>query len=64
MIDEKQSMLTITLGPEDSGITNPQIDNEEAIFYNLQGTQIKGIPVIPGIYIKKQGSKTTKTFIR
>lgn len=64
VIDEKQSMLTITLGPEDSGITNPQIDNEEAIFYNLQGTQIKGIPVIPGIYIKKQGSKTTKTFIR
>ena len=47
-----------------SGIADINIGySTPAIYYRMDGTQATG-DLIPGIYIKKQGDKTTKILIR
>ena len=48
-----------------SGIENIDIDtNAPAEYYNLQGIKVNGDNLTPGLYIKRQGNKATKTLIK
>ncbi len=44
---------------EDSGIADPAADSAPVEYYNLQGVRIDR-PEAPGIYLRRQGSATTK----
>lgn len=39
-------------------------DSNAAEFYNLQGVRVNPETAAPGIYVKRQGSKTTKVVVR
>ncbi|MCH5346252.1 MAG: hypothetical protein J1E63_04045 [Muribaculaceae bacterium] len=38
--------------------------NAPAIYFNMNGQQVNGKNMAPGIYIKKQGNKTTKVVVK
>lgn len=50
----------------ESGVENVDADNVngEVIYYNLQGIRMNADALTPGIYIKKQGSKSEKVVIK
>lgn len=47
-----------------TGIGSITNDSAEAEYYNLQGMRANSANLAPGIYIKRQGDKTTKVIIR
>jgi M6 family metalloprotease-like protein len=50
---------------ESSAVTTPEIDNlMPTEYYNLQGVKLSGTPTVPGLYIIKTGSKTSKVLIK
>lgn len=69
--DENAAYLTVNMGEEPSG---PEQDpsaveqinassNASAEYFNLQGVKVSTDKLSNGIYIKKQGSKTTKVIL-
>ena len=49
-----------------AGINGVSVDNENAPveYYNLQGMRINNVENNPGLYIRKQGDKATKVFVK
>lgn len=47
-----------------TGVAAPVADDTEAEYYNLNGVRVNGNNLANGIYIKKQGNKTTKFVVR
>lgn len=49
-----------------AGINGISVDNEDAPveYYNLQGIRINNVENNPGLYIRKQGDKATKVFVK
>ena len=47
-----------------SGLEGVESDNTEVEYYTLQGVQVAIENLEQGIYIKKQGNKTEKVFIK
>ena len=48
-----------------TGVTNLVVDTDApAVFFNMNGVQVDGDNMAPGVYIKKQGNKTSKVVIR
>ena len=47
-----------------SEIENVEVDNSPIEYYNMQGIKVNSRHLSPGIYIKKQGSTTTKILQR
>ena len=48
-----------------SGIERVEIEeNEEAEYYNLQGVKVDVKNAQSGVYVKKQGSRTSKVFVK
>lgn len=49
-----------------AGINGISVDNENAPveYYNLQGIRINNVENNPGLYIRKQGDKATKVFVK
>lgn len=49
-----------------AGINGISVDNENAPveYYNLQGMRINNVENNPGLYIRKQGDKATKVFVK
>ncbi len=49
-----------------SGVENVDVENVElpVVYYNLQGVQVDGENLTPGIYIKVQGNKSTKILVK
>ena len=50
-------------GNSQSGITEIPASEEDAMFFNLQGVKVDG-NLTPGIYIMKQGNRTSKIMVR
>ncbi|MCM1477015.1 MAG: hypothetical protein NC045_03835, partial [Bacteroides sp.] len=48
-----------------SGITDVEADGKDvpAEYYNLNGVKVNGNALIPGIYIRKQGTKVEKIHV-
>jgi hypothetical protein len=40
------------------------INNGVAEYFNLQGVRLNGTPTTPGIYVRRQGDKTTKVLVK
>ena len=53
--------LNLTTGLE--SIEAEEVEGD-AIFFNMNGVQVDGDNMAPGVYIKKQGNKTSKVVIR
>ncbi len=56
-------------GEHKSGVSNISMDSEDDVdnpveYYNLQGIRVADDNLTPGIYIRRQGSKTSKVVIR
>ncbi len=51
---------------ESAGIEGIEADgsNAPAEFFNLNGARVNGDALIPGLYIKHQGSKTSKVLVK
>lgn len=50
-----------------AGVDGIEVDGSEAApveYYNLNGIRVNGDSFAPGIYIKRQGRKTTKILVR
>lgn len=49
-----------------TGVTDIEADAPTAPveYYNLQGQRLDGTPTIPGVYVRKQGSRAAKVVIR
>ena len=69
--DENAAYLTVNMGeepsePEQDPSAVEQINassNASAEYFNLQGVKVSTDKLSNGIYIKKQGSKTTKVIL-
>lgn len=59
----KLTLTTVPVTVAVSGVTEIESeDAEEATYYNLQGVKVSGTE--PGIYIRRQGNKTTKVIVK
>ncbi len=47
-----------------TGVANIDVENGEAIFYNLQGMRVNKDRMVPGVYIMSVGGKTSKVLVR
>ncbi|MDE6693896.1 MAG: hypothetical protein K2K05_10975 [Muribaculaceae bacterium] len=47
-----------------SGISGVATDNSAAEYYNLNGVKVNADALVPGLYIRVQGGKASKTIIR
>lgn len=58
----------VTTGIENVEINNPSndIDNPDAPveWFNLQGMKVSGENLAPGVYVRRQGTKTEKIFVK
>lgn len=50
----------LTHDPGPGGIADPEAEAAPAVYYNLQGMRLSGVPTSSGIYICRQGSRATK----
>ena len=57
---------TVTVALSNSSIadTNTDTSYENAEYYTLQGLRINPSALTPGIYIRRQGTSTTKIYIK
>jgi hypothetical protein len=53
-----------TLAETSSVETVEVINNGVAEYFNLQGVRLNGTPTTPGIYVRRQGGKTTKVLVK
>ncbi|MDE6276646.1 MAG: starch-binding protein [Muribaculaceae bacterium] len=60
VVDTNAKTLKVEIGT--SGIEDVETEAAEAVFYNLQGLRVENPS--NGLYIRVQGNKTTKVFIR
>lgn len=56
-----ESTVSVTFKPNPAAIDAVAADEEEAVYYNLQGIRV--IPDANGLYIKVAGSKTEKVYL-
>lgn len=51
---------------DSSGIEGVEVDGSDAPaeYYNLNGVRVNGEALTPGLYIKRQGGKATKVFVK
>jgi hypothetical protein len=58
--ETKQFTLTTT-----NGVATIAAEGEgEAEYFTLQGMRVVGAPTAPGIYIRRQGTATTKVLVK
>ena len=58
-------VLTDVEGIVTTGIDSIEADNNvPAEYYNLQGAKIAADSLTPGIYVKRQGNKATKIYVK
>ncbi|MDE7408161.1 MAG: chitobiase/beta-hexosaminidase C-terminal domain-containing protein [Muribaculaceae bacterium] len=52
--------------PNAAGVDAIEVDNSNApvVYYNLQGMQVAGDNLTPGIYVKRQGDKSEKILVK
>ena len=64
--ENKNYCLTWEVKGDESGISDivSDGDNAPAEWFNLQGVRVSGDNLAPGIYIKRQGSKTVKVLVK
>lgn len=62
---ERRFKLVFDYDYEKAGVDNIKVDGNNAPveYFNLNGTRVQGTPT-PGLYIARQGTKTTKTVIK
>lgn len=59
----RSTMVTFTLGI--SGITDVRVvDDQPAIYFNLNGVQMDSNSLAPGIYLKREGNRVSKTIVK
>ena len=51
-------------GVEDIAIDQPEANDAPAVYYNLNGVQLDGNNLTPGVYVKVQGGKATKVVVK
>lgn len=62
-----QGIVHYKYGTATTGVSDINIDtdsNTEVEYYNLQGVKIHSDNLVPGIYIRRQGNKTSKILVR
>lgn len=47
-----------------NGVTVVENENAPVEYYNLQGMRINNVENNPGLYIRKQGDKATKVYVK
>jgi len=59
-------MLTVSYSKKKTGITDITVadENAPAEYYNLSGMRVNGENLTPGIYVKRQGGKATKVYVK
>ncbi len=61
---QQEQMIVLTTRAQTDGLTDVEWDEHAPItYYTILGAEVNG-PLTPGVYIKKQGSKAEKVFIR
>lgn len=63
VVDFNSMELTVTISEGTGAVDSLVNSNSEAVYYNLQGVKVNN-PVKGGIYVVKQGNKTSKVVIR
>ena len=56
-------MINVEFGPGSSAIDTVAADDAETVYYNLQGLQVPAENLTTGLYIIRQGDKTSKVYI-
>lgn len=58
--------VVFTKAEDDSGIADITADDANAPveFFNLQGVRVNADNLVPGIYVRRQGSKTSKVLVK
>ncbi len=67
MIQVDEELNALVLAENDgSGVTTiaSEFTDAPAVYYNLQGIKVSAESLTPGIYVCRQGNKTTKIFVK
>lgn len=65
-VDANMPIKVVFAGEGKAGIVDIEIDNSNAPveYFNLRGVRVNGNSLVPGLYIRRQGSETTKIIVR
>lgn len=65
VMSEDLTTATLTLKSTDAAINDIVVDSNEAVeYYNLQGVKVSADELPAGLYIAKQGAKTSKVLVK
>lgn len=61
--NQSDYVINVEFGPGSSAIDTVAADDAETVYYNLQGLQVPAENLTTGLYIIRQGDKTSKVYI-